>query len=578
MLAKLLYLLLLPVRTLFYFWRLVSFRIRKGDHFFLDVPSSFSYDKKSFFIKFFLAKEENPFFVDFLIGLRTLSRVKGLRKISLHFELPEYGYGEVWNLCQSILSLKKKGIKVAGYSLGGGVKSLLLLSHCDERYSSSASEFFPVLPSAEPYFFGGTAKKFGVNVEAYASGAFKAFGETFQRTSFSPPAKKNLESLLSDQKQFLEESFRATSGLKLSLLEEPILTAEQLYQNKFLTDLIEEDSFRDNYTFKDYNSPNPDLKVKPDYKSLSVKALILHSKLEQFKLLPKFSPIVVVLPIQGNILPDLGREEDFRSRQVSYRYYKNILKDLKEDPKVSAVVLEMNSPGGSALVSELLYREIKKVSEVKPVYTYVLNVAASGGYYLACGSHEIHSSPYSIVGSIGAVMLRLDMKGLYEKVGVKKERIGFYPYREILSEYGKLGKNSEQFLKKEVLRSRDQFYQRVIESRKTSHKELESKWGEGRVFIGKTFQKAGFIDSCSSLLEILDKAKAKIGAKNIRIKYWPGTYSWKDLIHDLRPGLAQKTILSRFSFLEEAVKTFANSRGNLYYSDLAVSILEKEIN
>ncbi|MFB5651566.1 S49 family peptidase [Leptospira wolffii] len=564
MFKTILSLIFLPIRILFQFFRILSWAIRKGDHFYLEIPSSFSFDKRSFFVRVLVGKEDSPFLLDFLLGLKALGTVPGLKKISFQISNPEYGFGEVWNLCRAIESLNEKGIHTSGYCLGGGTKALLLLSHCKSRYASSASEFFPVLPSAEPFFFGGTAKKLGVGVEAYASGAFKAFGETFQRTSFSPPAKKNLESLLSDQKALLEEGFRKSSGLDLKILEEPILSAERLKKQGFLTDLLEEDEFEENYLFETYKKEKED--SKPDYRTLKPKGLRLYSKKKNFTYLSRPVPTVIVLPVQGNILPDLGREEEFRSRQVSFRYYQETFKELREDPRISAVVLEMNSPGGSALVSELLYREIKKLSEKKPVITYVLNVAASGGYYLACGTKEIHGTPYSVVGSIGAVMLRFEMRNLYEKLGIKKERIGFYPHRDILSEYGKLSPKSEQFLKREVLHSRDVFYSRVIEARKTSTKELEAKWGEGRVFLGETFRKAGFLDSCSSVLEILQKVKEDLKAEKIDVRYLPGTYNWKDFIQDMKPGL--QSIGLKLPFWNGKNPKY-NPNEVLYLSDIA---------
>ncbi|TGM98818.1 S49 family peptidase [Leptospira dzoumogneensis] len=537
----------LPIRILFQGFRILSWIIRKGDHFYLEIPSSFSFDKKSFFVKLLVSKEEAPFLVDFLLGLKALTKVPGLKKVSFHISNPEYGFGEVWNICKAIQSLNEKGIETSGFCLGGGTKALLLLSQCKYRYSSSASEFFPILPSAEPYFFGGAAKKFGVGVEAYASGAFKSFGETFQRTSFSAPARKNLEALLNDYKELLSAGFKKSSNLDLKVLEEPIISSEKLKKIGFITEFVEEDEFEENYLFENYKKEKET--DKPKYKKLSPKGFRLYHKKSNFSFISKSIPIVAVLPVQGNILPDLGREEDFRSRQVSFRYYQEIFKDLKEDPKVAAVILEMNSPGGSALVSELLYREIKKLAEKKPVITYVLNVAASGGYYLSCATQKIHGTPYSIVGSIGAVMMRFELKKLYDKFGVQKERIGFYPHRDILSEYGKLSPKSEQFLRKEVLRSRDLFYSRVIESRKTSFQELEKNYGEGRIFSGETFRKSGFLDSCDSFLDTLQNLKTELKSKKIDVRYLPGTYSWKDLVQDLKPGMqfSKFSLFSKFS-------------------------------
>ena len=213
------------------------------------------------------------------------------------------------------------------------------------------------------------------------------------------------------------------------------------------------------------------------------------------------------------------------------------LKSLREDKSIKGVIIEIDSPGGSAFASELIYQEILKLKKKVKVYAYFQNVAASGGYYIASACDKIISNPLCITGSIGTVMIRPNLKKLYNDYGISKQRIEFYPLREIFSEYGQLSSESKEFLTEEIARVNGQFYERVMLSRKKTLKELETL-AQGRVFTGKSFLASNMVDSTQSFLETVEELKKDLGLDQVLIQYLPSIYSFKSMIREFRFGLS----------------------------------------
>ncbi|PJZ40464.1 signal peptide peptidase SppA [Leptospira kmetyi] len=543
-----------PIRLIFHCIRWFRFRFFRGNHYFLEIPSEFSNYRKSFFMRLLSSKDDEVFFTDFLLELKLLSQIPNLEKISILIQQPEYGFGETLSIAERLQILKESGVKLDGFALTGGLKSLFLLGVCDERWSSEASEFFPVLPSAESFFFGNAGKKWGVKVETFQSGPYKSFGESFQRESFSPKARENLNALLKQMTDDLESLFKRYTGFALKTFAEPFLSAKTLKERKFITGFLHEEDFKENFLYAHYENDEKDL--KPITKELNFSSLYRFAKLRNFKLLPGREPIVAVLPLKGNIHHDTIGKGEGKTDGISYHSVKSALKELRDEPSVKAVILEVDSPGGSAFVSELLYQEIRKLQKKKPVYAYVQNVSASGGYYLSCGASKIYASPYGIVGSIGSISLRLDMKNLYTKLGVTKDRVGFYKYRDLLSEYGPIHPESKKLMEKEIQESEGLFYKRVSDARQIEVNTLDKRFGQGRVFTSSQFLKDKMIDSITDFLGMLEDIKQELKTERVQLRYLPTLFTFQSFLKSLTPGfLANRLGLHRSSVFTEEFRS-----------------------
>ncbi|TGK35096.1 signal peptide peptidase SppA [Leptospira gomenensis] len=564
MFRNLLRLIFLPIRLFFHTIRWIRFRYFRGNHYFLEIPSEFSEYNKSFLLKLLSSKDEDFFFIDFLSELKLLSKIPNLKKVSILIRQPEYGFAEATSIAEGLRVLKESGAILEGFALTGGLKTLLLLGVCDVRYCSEASEFFPVLPSAESFFFGNAGKKWGVKVETFQSGPYKSFGESLQRDKFSPKAKENLNILLKQMTEDLETLFDRYSGFSLKTFSEPFLSARILRERKYITDFLNEEEFRENFTYENYHDGG-DEKRKPSTKELKLSSLFRYSALRSFRVWKRPDRIVAVLPLKGNIHHDTQGKGDGKTEGISYQSVRSALKELKDEPSVKAVILEVDSPGGSAFVSELLYQEILKLGKKKPVYAYIQNVSASGGYYLSCGAKKIYSSPYAIVGSIGSISMRMDLKDLYSKLGVTKDRVGFYKYRDILSEYGPIQPESRKLMEREIRESEGLFYKRVAEARNVDVPLLDRRFGQGKVFTSSQFLKEKMIDSVSDFLGLVEDIKSDLNCEEIQLRYLPTLFTFQSFLKSMRPGFLNSLVRSAVSGLPGADLPFGDSETSLSF-------------
>lgn len=233
------------------------------------------------------------------------------------------------------------------------------------------------------------------------------------------------------------------------------------------------------------------------------------------------NPAVALVTMDGPI--SMGRLGDpLRGYGIAALPFRELIKDLGEGPE-EAVFLHINSPGGGADASELLFDSIYRLSRVKPVFAVVGSVAASGGYYLACAANRIYASPLSILGSIGVIRIRPNLAGLYRKLGIKRESIFKDATRDLFSEAGPLTPASQRLMKQTMQSTYDLFLDRVARGRNQSIKEV-SRQAEGRVFSGERFQNAHMIDGSLTFLEALDEYRSSLGYKSnqqFRLNFYP---------------------------------------------------------
>ena len=510
---------------------------KKGNLVRIKVPQAFTSVEKSAWIDFVSPSKDKPtFFLDFLAMLDQIAKYSFMiKKVSFFISEIHFNFAELFQITEKITYIKSKGILTSGFCEHGDLKCLYLLSFMDERFTDPSSEFLVILPSIESFFLGKLLKEnLGIDVEAYASGDYKSFAEMFYREGFSQYSRENLEQLISSIRKQIIEGFSKNTGATEELFYEPILTANKLLESTLVTATLDIDEYKEFYPYEKFKYRKGRREV---YKNLKLKKLRLKEKLKNFQFIKREKDIILVIPLKGNIV--LGNYSDAENKEgeISYHFIREIIQDIKDDSSVQAVVFEIDSGGGSAFASELIHKEICKLRNTKLVYAFFQNVAASGGYYIATACHKIYATPYTITGSIGAVMVRPNLKGLYDKIGLSKDQIGFYPHREIVSEYGAVSQESKDYLTKEIIRIRDLFYKRVTEARQISTETLVPL-AEGRVFTGQDFLEHKMIDATTDLLSVIENIKKELKNTALVPEYLPIEYGIRSLVHDVRLGMS----------------------------------------
>ena len=199
--------------------------------------------------------------------------------------------------------------------------------------------------------------------------------------------------------------------------------------------------------------------------------------------------------------------------------FKEELTKASKDEKVKAVVLRINSPGGTVNASDILYHELKTFKENRkiPVIASMMDVAASGGYYLAMATDAILVHPSTVTGSIGVIMLTMNAKGLLEKVGVEANAITSGPRKDMGSPFRSMTADEKEIFQGVI----DSFYQRFLTVVQAGRPQLSTeqikKLADGRIYSGDQAKAAGLVDDIGYLDEAIDLAKKNAGLKEARV-------------------------------------------------------------
>lgn len=173
-------------------------------------------------------------------------------------------------------------------------------------------------------------------------------------------------------------------------------------------------------------------------------------------------------------------------------------------------MLRVDSPGGSAVHSDLIWREVERLGKTKPVVVSMADVAASGGYYIAMPAHHIIASPATLTGSIGVIGGKINLKGLYEKIGIRKERVTRGKHADMGTDYGPYSPELKKKIRKEMEAVYRIFVEKAARARKREVAELD-KSAQGRVWTGEQARQRGLVDELGNLMDAIDRAKERAG-------------------------------------------------------------------
>jgi len=219
---------------------------------------------------------------------------------------------------------------------------------------------------------------------------------------------------------------------------------------------------------------------------------------------------IVVLPIEGLITLN----SDHLVGAMSVDHIVKKLEAARDDKTVKAIVLRINSPGGSVGAVQEIHRAVLKLKEKKKIVVSSFgDVSASGGYYIACAGDHIVSNPGTITGSIGVIMQIPNVQNLLKKVGVGFEVIKSGQFKDAASPFRDMSKEEKALFQELLLDAYDQFYQAVKEGRKLSDEALKTL-ADGRVFSGRLALKKKLVDELGGLEEAVQKAKELSGLKD----------------------------------------------------------------
>ncbi len=421
------------------------------------------------------------------------------------------GFGKLEELREALLDFKSEGKFIIAYSEAYSEADYFLASVADEVYLNPLGmlEFNGL--SAELTFFKGTLDKIGVEPQIFKVGDFKSAVEPFTRTDMSEASRLQTEAFVNSIYDVYLEKVASSREIALNELRE--ISASMLVQNPaeaLQHKLVTTVGYRDEV----YDNIRERLDIDED-KDID---FVSHGKyLKTFTNTKVSDNRIAVIVANGNIVSGKGTEQSIGSDTFAEE-----IRKARKDDKIKAVVIRINSPGGSALASDIIWREVKLTQAVKPIIASMSDVAASGGYYIAMACDTIVANPTTITGSIGVFgMLPNAQELLEDKLGITTDVVKTGKYSDIMTISRPLSDFEMQVFQKSVEEVYETFTNKAAEGRGMTIEDLKAV-ASGRVWSGVEAKERGLVDVFGGLESAIEIAANQAGvADDYKINYYP---------------------------------------------------------
>jgi protease IV len=413
-------------------------------------------------------------------------------------------WARLQGLRRGIERLRAAGKKVWVQLDGGGVREYYLASAAERVLLSPAATLDVTGLSSEVTFLLGALEKVDIQADVIQMGRYKSAGETFTRRDMSAEHREMLDSLLDDIYTQLVEAVSAARGLA------PDAVRAAFDRGPFLASEAVECKLVDGIAYAD----EAEAQLAGSCGSPQVIESDAYSKRRgrevQQQVLRRSRGALALLHINGAIKSGQSIPGPEGANAVGAEALAEALDEARKRSDIRAVVLRVSSPGGSGLGSDLIWRAVQRTRESKPVIVSCGDVAASGGYYVAVATTPVLAEAGTITGSIGVVAGKVNLRGLYDRLGVTKEIVSRGKHAAMYSDYQPLGAEERERLHAEAESFYRIFVDKVAAGRGMT-REAVSSCAEGRVWTGRQALQRGLIDELGGLEEAFETAKAKLG-------------------------------------------------------------------
>jgi protease-4 len=366
-------------------------------------------------------------------------------------------------------------------------------------------------------FLKGTLDKLEIQPQIFYAGKFKSATEPFRTDKMTPENKLQTTVWLNDLYNYFliktaEERKTDTAGLHALANNGSIQTPQDALRYKLIDGVKYDDEVKD------------EIKTRlgiGKYDKLNFISLKKYADAADFKISGKDK--IALIYAEGDIVDGNGSDDNIGGDK-----FRKIIRKARLDKTIKAIVLRINSGGGSALASENIWRELYLAKKDKPVVVSFGDVAASGGYYIAAGADSIFASPNTITGSIGVFGLLPNMQNFFKnKLGITFDGVKTAQYADAGAVYRPLTETEKKFFQNSVDRIYSQFKQRVAEGRKKDTVYIDSI-AQGRVWSGEDALQIGLVDKIGGLQDAINCAARMAKTTNYRLREYPESSGWLD--------------------------------------------------
>jgi protease-4 len=492
--------------------------------------------------------EEAPASLELLFGggenfkakldrIKKAQQDKNIQALYLEIDGLSIGWAKVEELRAAIAAFRKTGKKAVAYLESGATKDYLVAAACDQVSMPPSAVLMLTGLQAQLTFFKGLLEKLGIIADFLQMGIYKSAAEMFTRTNMSPAARKQTETVFND---FFDNCLvapisrsRRRGGRKdltpervQALIDQGPFTAHRAQQAGLIDHLAYAEQVEDALKSELKAS---EIKVVRNYGRDKSQELDFSNPFSILKLLspPKTTaksgkPRIALIYASGIIVTGKSGMSFLEGTSVGSTTMVEAIRQADKDPTVKAIVLRVDSPGGSALASDLIWQALRQCK--KPVVASMSDVAASGGYYISMAARKIYAEPGTLTGSIGVVGGKIALRGLYDKIGITTDVIRRGANAGIMSSTDVFSKSERKAMEAMMHDIYDQFVGKAMEGRERAGKHFTRSQfidlAEGRIWTGRQAKANGLIDELGSLDAATAEAKSMAGlARDAETEY-----------------------------------------------------------
>ncbi|MCX6232826.1 MAG: signal peptide peptidase SppA [Bacteroidetes bacterium] len=464
---------------------------------------------------------------DILSNLKKAKTDPNIKGIFLELSTIPTGISLLDEIRNALIDFKKSGKFIIAYSEMFTQKSYYLASIADKVYLNKEGSIDFHGLSAEIMFFKGLLQKLDIDMQIIRHGKFKSAVEPFMLDKMSDPNRLQTRMLINGLWMHIIQGI--SDSRKISIAELQNIADNLLVQNaddavkyKLVDELVYKDQIIDILRKKLNITNTKDI----DYISLSKYNNVNDKTIKKISK----NKIAVIYAV-GSIVSGDGDKENIGSEKIS-----EAIREARTNESVKAIVLRVNSPGGSALASEIIWREIDLAKRTKPVVVSMGDYAASGGYYIACAANKIIASPTTITGSIGVFGLIPNMQKLFNnKLGITFDTVLTNKNAATITGNRPLNNAQEKLIQNQIERIYGVFISHVAEGRKMTVAQIDSI-GQGRVWSGLDAKRIGLVDDFGGLDKAVEEASKLAKLSDYKIVEYPRQKEFFEEIKDIFSG------------------------------------------
>lgn len=461
-------------------------------------------------------------FLELLQGLSEARKDPKIKGVVLKLGGLDFGFARLQEVAAEIKAFRASGRKVIACLEETNDPQYFLASQCDKVVMAPVNTLNANGLKSERTFYKGTLDKLGIKDEFLQHGKYKSAAEILTRTEMSEPAREEANSLLDElYGQIISE---VAAGRKLSsdsvrrLVDQAPLISVDAQKAGLIDTTLYPDQLEDYAktvfgrklvwtSLKPYLNPPPSIQPWQPY------------------------PQIAVVRATGGIEEGESGSDFLFGKTMGSGTMEKALKSAKENKNVKAIVLRIDSPGGTVQGSDLIWRAVNQAAAKKPLVISMGDLAASGGYYITTPLKEnILASPGTITGSIGVLGGKFDLTGLYHKIGFSKEVLTRGKNADMEGSSHPFTPEQKEKAQREIDVAYEHFVKIVAEGRNKTFEEIDSI-AQGRVWTGSQALKLGLVDREGGLLDAIKLARQKANLKTndkVTIGAYPASKFWAD--------------------------------------------------